>query len=78
MLKYCFFSQIESSRINDALDDEQWILAMQEELIFFKRNKVWELVPKPIDKYIIGEQYVFNNKLDEKYIIVIKKARLVA
>lgn len=73
-----FVSQIESSRINDALDDEQWILAMQEELIFFKRNKVWELISKPIDKYIIGEQYVFKNKLDEKYIIVIKKARLVA
>ena len=49
-----FVSQVEPSRIDDALEDEHWILAMQEELNKFERNKVWKLVPRPSNKTIIG------------------------
>ena len=51
---------------------------MQEELNQFERNKVWELVPRPSDKHIIGTIWVFKNKLDENGIIVRNKIRLVA
>ena len=44
-----FISQIESKSISDALLDEGWLLAMQEELIQFKRNGVWNLVPCSTD-----------------------------
>ncbi|GKB82184.1 hypothetical protein Tco_0949079 [Tanacetum coccineum] len=41
--------------INEALKDESWVIAMQEELNQFISNDVWELVPNPkdmtIDKY---------------------------
>ena len=51
---------------------------MQEGLNQFKRNNVWNLVPKLDNHIIIGTRWVFRNKLDENGIIVRNKARLVA
>ena len=51
---------------------------MHEELNQFKRNEVWDLVPKPASHKSIGTKWVFRNKLDESGIIVRNKARLVA
>ncbi|KAI4387451.1 hypothetical protein MLD38_005281 [Melastoma candidum] len=68
----------EPDGIDEALDDPDWILAMQEELNQFERNKVWTLVPKPDNRSIIGTKWVFRNKLDESGAVVRNKARLVA
>ncbi|GKA67013.1 hypothetical protein Tco_0766821 [Tanacetum coccineum] len=38
---------IEPKNVNEALGDESWIVAMQEELNQFVANDVWELVPQP-------------------------------
>ena len=73
-----FVSQIEPTKVDEALGDDQWIVAMQEELNQFERNQVWSLVPRPDNKHIIGTRWVFKNKLDENGIIVRNKARLVA
>ncbi|GKB43100.1 hypothetical protein Tco_0888042, partial [Tanacetum coccineum] len=43
---YCFISTIEPKNVNEALGDESWIVAMQEELNQFIANDVWELVPQ--------------------------------
>ncbi|GJV91670.1 retrovirus-related pol polyprotein from transposon TNT 1-94 [Tanacetum coccineum] len=51
---FCFISTIEPKNINEALKDENWVMAMQEELNQFKTNDVWELVPNPMDMTIIG------------------------
>jgi hypothetical protein len=37
---YCFVSSIEPYRVEDALRDSDWVLAMQEELNNFTRNEV--------------------------------------
>ncbi|KAJ3709158.1 hypothetical protein LUZ61_012863 [Rhynchospora tenuis] len=58
--------------------DPNWIFAMQEELNQFERNQVWELVPLPSGKQVIGTKWVFRNKLDEYGNVVRNKARLVA
>ena len=42
-----FVSQVELGNIDEALCDENWLTAMHEELNRFKRNEVWDLVPKP-------------------------------
>ena len=55
-----------------------WVLAMQEELQEFERNKVWRLVPRPAGKTIIGTRWVFRNKLDDSGVVIRNKARLVA
>ena len=58
--------------------EESWILAMQEELGQFKKNKVWTLVPRPTNYPIIGTKWVFLNKMDELGNVVRNKAWLVA
>ena len=72
-----FLSQIEPKNIQDALDDEYWILAMQEELNQFDRNEVWKLVPRPNNHPTIGTKWVFGNKMDENGVVIRNKARLV-
>ncbi|EOY08733.1 Uncharacterized protein TCM_023842 [Theobroma cacao] len=49
-----FISQIEPKNIDEALDDDYWMLAMQEELNRFERCQVWQLVPMPNDYQIVG------------------------
>jgi len=75
---YAFVSQIEPKNAKDAILDEHWFLAMQEELNQFQRNEVWDLVPPPKDHRVIGTKWVFRNKLDENGIFTRNKARLVA
>jgi hypothetical protein len=43
---YSFVSSIEPFRVEEALQDPDWVLAMHEELNNFKRNEVWSLVPR--------------------------------
>ncbi|KAI3718084.1 hypothetical protein L6452_18932 [Arctium lappa] len=65
-------------KVLEALQDPDWILAIQDELLQFKRNKVWWIIPRPKDKSIIETKWVFRNKKDEAGIVVINKSRLVA
>ena len=51
---------------------------MQEELLQFNIQKVWELMNLPPGKHAIGTKWVFRNKADERGIVVRNKARLVA
>ena len=74
---YSFVSSLEPLKVDDALGDLDWVMAMQEELNNFTRNKVWELVPRP-KQNVIGTKWVFRNKQDEHDIVTRNKARLVA
>nr|XP_009804274.1 PREDICTED: uncharacterized protein LOC104249532 [Nicotiana sylvestris] len=70
-------SQLEPKKVDEAMKDVHWIKAMKDELDQFKRNKVWELVPKPLNSSIVGTKWVFRNKLNESGQVVQNKARLV-
>ncbi|GJY10991.1 hypothetical protein Tco_0379176 [Tanacetum coccineum] len=59
---FCFISTIDPKNVIDALKDENWIIAMQEELNQFITNYVWELVP---DENVNGETIM---KLETKMI----------
>ncbi|GJX04749.1 reverse transcriptase domain-containing protein [Tanacetum coccineum] len=74
----CFLSQEEPKTISQALQDESWVEAMQEELLQFKLQKVWVLVDLPYGKKVIGTKWVFRNKRDERSIVVKNKAWLIA
>ncbi|KAI0508036.1 hypothetical protein KFK09_014170 [Dendrobium nobile] len=73
-----FISMTEPTTINQALTDDFWILAMQEELNQFVRNDVWELVKRPKGQSVVGTKWVFKNKVNDSGVVVRNKARLVA
>ena len=73
-----FLSQEEPKKVEDALKDSDWVTAMQEELNEFERNKVWQLVPRPKNRSVVGTKWVFRNKTDADGIVIRNKARLVA
>ena len=70
---------MEPHKVFEALEDDDWLYAMNEELHNFKRNNVWTLVERPKDcQNVIGTKWVFKNKCDANGIVVCNKARLVA
>jgi transposase InsO family protein len=70
---YSFVSSNEPYRVEDALRDSNWVLAMQEELNNFTRNEVWHLVPRP-NQNVVGTKWVFRNKQDEHGVVIRNKA----
>ncbi|GJX15566.1 copia protein, partial [Tanacetum coccineum] len=73
-----FCNTNEPKNVNEALKDESWIIAMQEELNQFIAIDIWELVPHPKSSTIKGTKWIFKNKLDENGVVSRNKARLVA
>ena len=72
-----YTSSIEPKKVKEALEDEYWLISMQEELSQFTRHEVWDLVPQPQDVNVIGTKWIFKNKSDENRNITINKPRLV-
>ncbi|GJW80179.1 ribonuclease H-like domain-containing protein [Tanacetum coccineum] len=68
----CFLSQNEPKKISEALEDESWVDAMQEELLQFKIQKVWVLVDLPYRKKAIGKPktsyFIINHYTDQRHL----------
>jgi len=59
-----FVSQVEPKNLEEALRDNNWILAMQEKLNQFAPIEVWSLVLRTPEMNIIGTKWVYRNKMD--------------
>ncbi|GJW91409.1 hypothetical protein Tco_0168962 [Tanacetum coccineum] len=57
----CFLSQHEPKKISEALEDESWVDAMQEELLQFEIQKVWVLVRFALWEEGLSGQVVARN-----------------
>ena len=68
----------EPSTVSEALQDENWIAAMDSEYQALRRNKTWHLVHPPHDKNIIDCKWVYKVKQRADGSIDRYKARLVA
>src|SRR6266508_2119608 len=53
---YSFVSSLEPLRVEQALEDPDWVIAMQEELNNFTRNEVWSLVER-LEQNVIGTKW---------------------
>nr|GFC75853.1 hypothetical protein [Tanacetum cinerariifolium] len=60
--------QIKPKRVSDALQDPSWVEAMQEELLQFKIQKVWNLVdcPKGMD---VKSDFLYGTIDEEVYVM---------
>ncbi|KAK1415001.1 hypothetical protein QVD17_30770 [Tagetes erecta] len=74
----CFLSQVIPKNISEALQDNSWIEAMQEELLQFRKQEVWKLVDLPEGENAIGTRWLYKDKQDERGIVVRNKARLIS
>ena len=54
----CYLSQVEPTKVEEALQDESWVEAMHDELLQFQRNDVWTLVPREDGELIVAQVYV--------------------
>jgi hypothetical protein len=59
---YSFVSFHEPKRVDEALDDPDWVISMQEKLNNLTRNEVWELVERSKTHNVIGTMWVDWNK----------------
>ncbi|GKF09720.1 putative ribonuclease H-like domain-containing protein, partial [Tanacetum coccineum] len=57
-----FLSQLKPSSVAQALNDSDWVEAMQEEMQQFINQMVWKLVPLPDGKIAIGTKWILKNK----------------
>jgi histone deacetylase 1/2 len=71
-------STAEPSSIAAALNDKNWVAAMDNEYQALVHNKTWQLVPRPKGKNIIGCKWVYKIKRKADGTIDRYKARLVA
>lgn len=67
---------VEPQNFSEAVRDESWTRAMQEDLRSLEQNKTWIWYQIPLGKSIIGCKWV--NKLKYKFDGSLAKARLVA
>ncbi|GJX46908.1 retrovirus-related pol polyprotein from transposon TNT 1-94 [Tanacetum coccineum] len=67
---FCFVSTVEPKNIKEAIQDESWTMAMQEELNQFKSNDIWSLVPPPRNQTSIGYNQQEGIDFDETYVPV--------
>ena len=74
----CYLSQFELNKVDEALQDADWVNSMHEKPHQFVRNDMWELVLRPKGINLIGTKWIFKNKSDEHGTVIRNKSRLVA
>ncbi|KAL2320148.1 hypothetical protein Fmac_029117 [Flemingia macrophylla] len=77
-----FLSAIDSieipTSIQEALKDENWVRAMNEEMGALERNETWEIVERPKDKKAVSCRWIYTVKYRSDGTLDRYKARLVA
>ncbi|KAJ4719087.1 Retrovirus-related Pol polyprotein from transposon TNT 1-94 [Melia azedarach] len=75
---FCLFAECEPMSFGEAIQDEKWRNAMDEEIKAIVKNDTWELVSLPKGHKAIGVKWVYKVKQNLKGEIERYKARLVA
>jgi hypothetical protein len=60
------------------MQDPTWVDAMVEEYDSIFKNNVWEIVPRPIDKSMVGSRWIYKVKQAVDGSVEKYKARFVA
>ncbi|RZC15548.1 Copia protein isoform B [Glycine soja] len=71
-------TRIEVENDRDALQQDQWKAAMEEELRAIERNQIWDLVDLPSNQSPIDVKWIFKLELKQNGSVAKHKARLVA
>ncbi|KAJ3692026.1 hypothetical protein LUZ60_012376 [Juncus effusus] len=74
----CLLADAETITFEEAVRNEKWQAAMNEEIKAIERNQTWELVELPKGSQPIGVKWVYKKKMNAQGEIQRYKARLVA
>ena len=60
----CSFAFAAPDRLyyDDAVQHEEWRVAMDEEISSIRKNQTWDLVQLPEGKNVVGPKWVFKSK----------------
>lgn len=75
---FCLFADIEPMCFEEAIQYEEWRMAMNEEITAINRNETWELATLPKGKKPIAVKWIYKAKKNFKGEVEKYKARLVA
>ena len=56
----CLLCEFKSRTVKDALENEDWIRLMNEDIDEIEKKKIWMLVPRPKDKNLIVTKWVLK------------------
>lgn len=74
----CALTAADPVLVEDAMQDNMWISAMEEEMMAIDKNKTWKLTQLPDGKKAIGLKWIFKSKFNPDGSLLKKKARIVA
>jgi hypothetical protein len=74
----CLLTAEEPRTVDEAIGDEAWRNAMDEEMASIKENATWELSTLPHNHKAIGLKWVYKVKRDADGKVIKHKARLIA
>ncbi|KAJ9536337.1 hypothetical protein OSB04_un000488 [Centaurea solstitialis] len=77
-LHHALFASSDSKTFKTAVKDPKWIHAMRHKLNALHQNNTRSLVPRPINRNVVGSKWVFRTKYHYDGAIDRHKARLVA
>jgi hypothetical protein len=52
----------EPSSFQEVVQDPTWVDAMVEEYDSIVKNSAWEIVPRPVDKSMVGSRWIYKVK----------------
>jgi hypothetical protein len=58
----CDLLEEESTCFEESIQRKEWADAMTEEYQSIMKNEVWEIVPRPKDKYVVSSRWIFKIK----------------
>ena len=73
----CLLADSENITFPEAVKDEKWVKAMNEEIGAIEKNQTWEVAELPKGHKTIGVKWVFKKKMNPKGKVERYKARLV-
>ena len=76
-MKKCIVTK--PSYFQEAVQQPTWVDAMVEEYDSIVKNSAWEIVPRPIEKLVVGSRWIYKVlKQDADGIVEIYKVKYVA
>jgi hypothetical protein len=77
MALMCDLLEEEPTFFEEAIQRKEWVDAMTEEYQSIMKNEVWEIVPRPKNKYVVSSKWLFKIKHAADGSIEKYKARFV-